>query len=251
MPSDRGASPERVFVAGATGAIGRRLVALLVSAGFAVSGTTRRAAKADALRAAGAEPVLVDAFDARALTAAVAAARPAIVIHQLTDLPPGLDPAGLPEALRRNTRLRREGTRNLVDAALGAAVRRLIAQSIAFAYAPGPAPHGEGDPLDMAATGLRGVTVQGVAALERLVTGTPGLEGVVLRYGRLYGPGTGAEHPAAEPPTVHIDAAAQAALLAIDRGPPGIYNIAEPGPAVASGKAERELGWSADFRLLS
>lgn len=239
--------PRRVFVAGATGVIGRPLVSLLVAAGFAVSGTTRRAERAAGLRAAGAEPVIVDAFDATALAAAVAAARPEVVIHQLTDLPQKLDPALMPDAIGRNARLRIEGTRNLVAAALAAGARRLIAQSIAFAYAPGGEPHDEDDPLDLGAAGARAVTVEGVAALERMVLGMPGLEGVVLRYGRLYGPGTGSDTPR-PPPFVRVDAAAEAADLAMDRGGGSIYNIAEPGPEVSSEKAGRELGWRADFR---
>ena len=185
----------RVLLAGATGAVGTRLTTLLVAAGHEVFGTTRFAAKAESLRAAGAHPVVVDALDEAALARAVAAARPAIVIHQLTDLPPGLDPAGMPDALVRNARLRREGTRNLVAAALAAGVRRLIAQSIAWAYAPGPEPHREEDPLDLAAAGARGASVGAVAELERLTLASPPLEGIVLRYGNLWGPGTGRERP--------------------------------------------------------
>ncbi len=238
---------QRIFLAGAAGAIGRRLVPLLCGAGHAVVGTTRSPAKAEALRALGVEPVVVDVFDAGALTAAVAAARPDIVIHQLTDLPQDLDPRLMGEAVVRNARIRDEGTRNLIAAAQAAGARRLIAQSIAWAYAPGPEPHAEDDPLDRAADGARGVTVRGVVALEEQVLNAAPLEGVVLRYGQLYGPGTHSATPSHASP-VHVDAAAHAALLAIDRGAPGIYNIAEPNPHAATGRARAELGWNADFR---
>ena len=237
----------RIFLAGAAGAVGRRLVPLLREAGHVVFGTTRRTDRVAALEEAGATAVVVDVFDAARLTAAMVELRPDIVIHQLTDLPPGLDPARLAEALERNARIRIEGTRNLVAAALTSGVRRIIAQSIAWVYAPGPEPHREDDPLDEGATGARTVTVGGVLALEKQVLHSPPLEGVVLRYGRFYGPGTGVEdRPAAT--AVHVDAAAHAAVLAIDKAAPGIFNIVEPDAAVSSDKARRELGWNSDFR---
>jgi nucleoside-diphosphate-sugar epimerase len=231
----------RIFLAGATGVIGRRLAVLLRDAGHQVTGTTRDAAKADALRAMDVAPVVVDVFDAQALANAVAAARPEIVVHQLTDLPRGLDPAKMDEAIRRNARLRAEGTRHLVDAAVAAGARRLIAQSIAWAYAPGAEPHTEDDPLDVGAQGLRAISVGGVVALERAVLDAP-LDGIVLRYGQLYGPDTGTDAPTGASP-LHVDAAAQAALLAIDRGARGVYNIAEPNPHGSVDKARTELGW--------
>lgn len=237
----------RIFLAGAAGAIGRRLVPLLIAAGHEVVGTTRSATKTDALRAAGVTPVVVDVFDAPALLTAVVAARAEVVMHQLTDLPPGLDPAQMAEAGRRNARLRSMGTQNLVTATLAAGVRRLIAQSIAWMYAPGPHPYREDAPLDIHAPGARGISVGGVAALERLVMTSPPIEGMVLRYGHLYGPGTGTE--AAEPPAVHVDAAAAAALLALERGRSGIYNIAEPSEYLSIAKAERELGFDPHVRL--
>src|SRR3569832_2219477 len=128
----------RIFLGGASGAIGRRQVLQLLAAGHQVTATTRHAAKAEDLRALGADPVVVDVFDANGLRAAVLAAKPEIVIHQLTDLPAGLDPSKMTEAIARNARIRDEGTRNLVEAAKAAGARRLIAQSIAWAYAPGP-----------------------------------------------------------------------------------------------------------------
>lgn len=233
----------RIFFAGAGGAIGRRLTPLLRAAGHAVVGTTRSADKTDALRALGAEPVVVDVFDAAALMRAVAAAAPQVVIHQLTDLAFAPDTPQFAGALARNARLRIEGTRNLAVASRAAGVKRLIAQSIAFAYAPADGVRVEGDPLNSAAPES---TVPAVVALERTVLAMP--EGIVLRYGYLYGPDTWYDAPA-KPPSVHVDAAAQAALLAVTKGAPGIYNIAEDDGAVSSEKAKRDFGFDAGFRI--
>jgi nucleoside-diphosphate-sugar epimerase len=240
----------KIFLAGAAGAVGKRLATLLLRAGHAVSGTTRSAAKAESLRAAGVEPIIVDVFDAPALAEAVKRARPDLVMHQLTDLPFGLDPARMAaQGTLRNARMRSEGTQNLVAAMLGAGVHRVIAQSIAWVYAPGPGPRSEDDPLDLhQSEGARAVTVRGVATLERLVLSSPPIAGVVLRYGHLYGPDTGFE-AAGEAPVVHVDAAASAALLAIERGRSGIYNIAEDIDYLRTEKAQRELGWVPEFRL--
>lgn len=238
----------RIFVAGAAGVIGRRMLPLLIADGHAVVGTTRSHDKAAAVAASGAEPVVVDVFDAAALREAVRAAQPEVVIHQLTDLPQTPDPAALAAALGRNARIRHEGTRNLVDAAVAAGARRMVAQSIAFVYAEGPEPHREGDPLASDA-GEAGTTIRGVRALEDAVTGTPALEGLVLRYGRLYGPGTWTETAPDRMP-LHVDAAAQAARLAVTRGAQGIYNVAEDDGAVAIDKARRELGFDPSFRIM-
>jgi nucleoside-diphosphate-sugar epimerase len=241
----------RIFLAGASGAIGKRLVPLLCKAGHYVVGTTRSVAKAEALRAAGVEAAVVDVFDAVALSRAVLSARPDIVMHQLTDLPPGLDPGRMSEAGPRNARIRSEGTENLVRVALASGARRLIAQSIAWMYAPihasPPQPYTEADPLDIDAQGARAITVAGVVALERLTLSSPPLEGIVLRYGHLYGPGTGADR--AEAPALHVDAAAAAALLALEKARAGIYNIAEPSGYLSIEKARRELGFDPSFRL--
>ncbi len=156
----------KVFLAGATGVVGRRLTVLLRRAGHEVVGTTRSEAKAAALRAIGAVPVLVDVYDADKLKLAVYAVQPDVIIHQLTDLPQVIDPKTLPAALEANARLRIAGTRNLVDAALTIGVRRMIAQSIAFAYAPGEGTLIEEHPIDPVQTG--------VIALEQAVTKTPG-----------------------------------------------------------------------------
>jgi len=234
----------RVFLAGATGVIGRRLAPLLLKAGHGVTGTTRTSAKVAMLRELGIAPVVVDVLDARALAQAVAAARPEVVIHQLTDLPSAPGTAGYPAAQESNRRLRIEGTQNLMQAAKLAGARRAIAQSIAFVYAPGEGIRAEDDPLYLAAEGVRRLTIEGVVALEREVLQTQGIAGVVLRYGLLYGPDTWYETPP-RPPSVHVDAAA---LLAIDKGA-GVYNIAEDDGAVTSVKAKHELGFDPAFRI--
>lgn len=237
----------RIFLAGASGAIGQRLIPQLLEAGHEVTGTTRNADKAEKLLAMGVEPFVVDVFDADALLRAMGAIRPDIVVHQLTDLPRGLDPSRMGEAIVRNARIREEGTRNLVAAAVASGVRRMVAQSIAWAYAPGPEPHGEADPLDGGASGNRGISVGGVIALEKAVLNAP-LAGIVLRYGQLYGPGTGTDAATGASP-LHVDAAAHAALLALDKGAPGVFNVAEPNQSVSTQKAVEELGWRAGFRL--
>jgi nucleoside-diphosphate-sugar epimerase len=237
----------RIFLAGATGVVGRRLAVLLRDAGHEVAGTTRSPDKVPMLRGLGIAPVVVDMFDAGALTEAVATARPEILIHQVTDLPSAPGTRGYPAAQQANRRLRIEGTRNLVQAAKTAGVRRVIAQSIAFAYAPGDGARIEADPLDLAAEGTRQLTVQGIVALEREVLTAPDIDGVVLRYGYLYGPDTWYDAPP-KPPSVHVDAAAQAALPAVSRGA-GVYNIAEADGAVSSARAARELGFDPAFRM--
>ena len=191
---------------------------------------------------------MVDVFDGPSLFRVVAEAHPDLVIHQLTDLPPGLDPSLMAEGTLRNARMRSEGTQNLVAAALASGVRRLVAQSIAWMYAPGPQPHSEDDPLDIHGAGTRGITATGVATLERLTVSSPPIEGMVLRYGHLYGPGTGFD-VAGEPPSLHVDAAAAAAWLTIEKTRCGIYNIAEPNGYLSTDKAQREFGFNAAFRL--
>ncbi len=238
----------KIFLAGATGAIGRRLIPLLLQAGHRVAGTTRSSRKVDALHASGVEPIVVDVFDRRALSQAISKVRPDIVLHQLTDLPPGLDPSKMAEGTQRNARIRSEGTQNLVSAMLESGVRRLVAQSIAWMYAPGPEPHYEADPLDLQASGTRAITVAGVASLERLTVSSQGIEGVVLRYGHLYGPNTGTD-TTPEAPALHVDAAASAALLATEKARSGIYNIAEVCDYLSTEKARRELDFDPDFRL--
>jgi nucleoside-diphosphate-sugar epimerase len=235
-----------IFLAGASGAIGRRVAPLLVANGWRVVGTTRSADKARVLREMGVEPVVVDVFDVAALQGILADVRPDVVMHQLTDLPFALEPSKMTEALVRNARLRDEGTRNLVAAAVGAGARRLIAQSIAFIYADGGLPHREDDPLLPETHPVYGGTVTGVLNLERQVLAAR-LDGIVLRYGLFYGPGTGFDAPVG-PGSVHVDAAAKAAELAVTRALPGVYNVAEEDGAVTSEKVIRILGWDAGWR---
>jgi nucleoside-diphosphate-sugar epimerase len=237
----------RIFLAGASGAIGRRLTPLLIAAGHHVTGMTRSAANGGALEAAGVTAAVVDVFDADALRKAVTAAAPEVVIHQLTDLPHAIeDENELAAAYPRNARIRIDGTRNLIAAANAASARRFIVQSVAFAYAPGGEPHPETDPLNVA-DGPRAVTVRAAADMERQVLSS-GMETIVLRYGFFYGPGTWHAEPIRKPP-LHIDAAAQAALLAVTRGRFGIYNIAEEDGTVSIAKARADLGFDPGFRL--
>ncbi len=235
-----------IFLAGASGAIGRRLAPLLLENGWRVFGSTRSVDKAAQLKHSGVEPVVVDVFDADALRDHLSQIRPDVVIHQLTDLPYALEASQMTAALARNARLRNLGTQNLVAAALHAGARRLIAQSISFIYDEGATPHPETDPLLPVTHPVYGETVQGVLSLERQVTEAP-LEGLVLRYGLLYGPGTGFDAPIA-PGSVHVDAAAKAAELAVTRGARGIYNVAESGGAALSDKAIQTFGWNPAWR---
>jgi nucleoside-diphosphate-sugar epimerase len=239
----------RVFLAGASGAIGRPLVPMLVGAGHQVVGTTRSPGKAEALRAAGAEPVVVDALDPEALGAAVAAARPEAVINELTNLPPKID-YRKPD-YGDTGRLRREATRTLAAAAREAGARRLISQSIAFIYVPAGGPvKSEADPLLEPNTGSAfDEPLAATLELERTTLEALGLEGVVLRYGWFYGPGTffagdgssteevrKRRFPIVGRGTgiysfVHVEDAASATLAALERGSPGVYNVCDDEPA--------------------
>jgi nucleoside-diphosphate-sugar epimerase len=232
----------RIFVAGASGAIGRRLLPLLVAAGHDVTGTTRAPDRAESIRAAGARPAVVDALDRDALVHMVMDARPDVVIHQLTDLGSSSGEILTDDQLARTARIREVATANLMAAAVGAGVSRVVAQSLALLYALGPEPHSETDPLGVSKAWMA-ITLPGVRALERIVMASAPVEGVLLRYGLLYGPGAATMTPSG-PTTVHIDAAASAAALAIDHGAPGIYNIVDDGGPVANQKARESLGWS-------
>ncbi|QBD82917.1 NAD(P)-dependent oxidoreductase [Ktedonosporobacter rubrisoli] len=224
----------KILVAGGTGIIGQRLIPLLVAANHEVTGTTRTADKSKLLEQLGATPCVVNVFDREQLTALVSKARPDVIIQQLTDLSARNSKA--------NAYMRREGTRNLVDAAHKAGVRRFIAQSISWIYAPGNSPADETVPLDLEAPEPRRSTIKGVQALERAVAEIE--RWVVLRYGVLYGPGTWyapdgfiAEQvrlrqlPADEGITsfLHVEDAARAALLALD-WPQGIVNVVDDNP---------------------
>jgi nucleoside-diphosphate-sugar epimerase len=227
-----------VFVAGATGVIGRHLVPMLVGWGHVVTGTTRSDDGARWLESVGAKAAVVDVFDASGLQEAMDRARPQVVIDQLTALRSGFGT----EQLDATTRLRVVGTRNLADAMLSARAERLVAQSVAWLYASGPLPHREEAPLRDPVEERDDPVLPGIVALERLVMSTRGFEGLVLRYGYLYGPGTGATSPRMKP-SVHIAAAARAAVLAVDRGAAGPYNIVDDGDEVSNAKARELLGW--------
>ena len=242
----------RVFLAGATGVIGRRLLPRLLEAGHDVTAMTRREDRAAALREAGAMPAVCDVLDAEGVRAAVAAAQPEVVVHELTDLPQALDPRKMEKQLAANDRIRTEGTRNLVAAAVAAGASRMVAQSIAFAYAPtGEGLKREDDPLWDDAPWPWSRSVAALRELDDAVTNTDGVEGLVLRYGFFYGPGSAyapGGHYAREVRRrrfpvvgrgsgvfsfVHVDDAADATVAAVERGSPGIYNVVDDEPAPA------------------
>jgi nucleoside-diphosphate-sugar epimerase len=225
-------------------------VARLVAAGHEVTGTTRSERKADAIRAAGAVPSVCDALDADSLHVAVDRARPEVVVHELTALPERFDPRNK-RIYEATNRVRAEGTRNLVAAARAAGARRLVCQSIAFAYRPAEPPQvlDEDAPLFLDAPQPFGESVRVIAEMERDVTEAGGLEGLVLRYGWFYGPGT---YYAEDGSTardvrrrrfpvigrgsglfsfIHTDDAAAATVAAVERGAPGIYNVVDDEPA--------------------
>ena len=239
----------RVFLAGATGVIGTPLVPQLLKAGHAVTAMTRSVLRAAHLEAVGAESVVCDVFDADRVRAAMDDASPEAVIHQLTSLPARLD-WGDPDVFDATNRVRTEGTRFLVDAALATGASRIVAQSIAFAYAPtGGRVKGEDAALFTDAPPPFGGAVAAIVELEQRVTGTAGIEGLVLRYGMLYGPGTyhdrrgstAADIIAGRVPLVegatgmyswlHVEDAASATVAALERGAPGIYNVVDDEPA--------------------
>lgn len=182
----------RVFVAGATGVIGVPIVKLLVADGHEVAGMTRTPGKVDLLQSLGAEPIVCDVYDADRLRAAVVAFAPDVLMHELTDLPDRLD--DLDQYTLRNSRIRREGTKNLLAAADAARCPQFMAQSVAWEL-----------------PGAGGVAV---AVMERSVLDR---NGVVLRYGRLYGPGTFGGDVPPPPPRVHVDEAARQTVKAMDQ----------------------------------
>jgi nucleoside-diphosphate-sugar epimerase len=243
----------KVLVAGATGVIGRRLVPQLLAAGHEVTALVRSPQSARAAETLGAKPVHADALDADACARAVGEAAPEVVIHQLTALPRRIDPRRIERDFVLNDRLRGEGTRNLVAAARACGARRVIAQSIAFMYAPGPPGtiHRESDALisDEQAPKSFSRTARAVRELESSVLGAGG---VVLRYGYFYGPGSaiapdgsmGEDVARRRFPIVgdgagvwsfvHVDDAASAAVAALERGSSGAYNVVDDEPARVS-----------------
>lgn len=229
--------------------IGRALVPALLGAGHQVVGMTRSDERAAALREQGVEPAVCDAFDAVGVGRAVAAAAPDVVVNQLTDIPKAIDPRKMEEQFETNDRLRTEGTRNLMRAAESAGARRLISQSVAFAYAPADTPRSEDDPLFVDARAPWSRTVRAVATLEETTLGSRSVDGIVLRYGYLYGPGTAyagdgsiaaAVRKRAFPIVgggtavysfIHVDDAAAATVAALTDSAPGAYNIVDDDPA--------------------
>jgi nucleoside-diphosphate-sugar epimerase len=191
----------RIFLAGATGVLGMRVLPLLIADGHQVAAMTRSPQKADGLRALGAEPVVCDVFDAPALEDAVVSFRPDVVLHELTDLPD--DPDSVDAYREANARIRREGTRNLLAAARAANAARFLAESIAWQ------PSGDGG-----------------AAKDELERTVLEAGGVVLRYGRLYGPGTWYEQSPPPPPRVDVDEAARRTVEALG-APSGVIEILE------------------------
>lgn len=240
----------RVFVAGATGAIGRPLLAQLLAQGHTVVGTTRSPERARDLEATGAVAAVLDAFDADALRSAVLDARPDVVVHQLTALSAPLKPRRYAEWLATTNRLRTEVTPVLLDAARTAGAQRFVAQSVSFLLAfEGPMIGDERSKDARDAPEPFGTVVRANLAMESAVTGAADIEGVVLRYGYFWGPGTsiGRGGQQAEDvrrrrlpvvgsgdgrfSLVHVEDAARATVLALDRGAPGIYNVVDDEPA--------------------
>jgi nucleoside-diphosphate-sugar epimerase len=241
----------KVFVAGATGAVGKRLVPQLVAGGHQVVAMTRSPKHAESLRAAGAEPVVADALDRDAVIAAVRRAAPEVVIHQLTALVGAKNYAKFDEEFALTNRLRTEGTDYLLEGARAAGVRRFIAQSYGnWNYErTGSSPKTEEDPLDPTPPRHQQQTLKAIRSLEDAVLNAPGIEGFALRYGNLYGPGTGIAldgdiaamlrkrmlplvgDGAGVWSFIHVEDAASAAVAAMERGASGVYNVADDEPA--------------------
>jgi nucleoside-diphosphate-sugar epimerase len=240
----------KVFLAGASGALGRRLVPKLIEHGHSVVGTTRSEAKAGELWDLGAQPAVLDALDRDAVVAAVAKAKPDVIVHELTALS-GLDFRRFERSFEVTNRLRSEGTDNLLAAARASGVKRVVAQSYAgWPYArTGGRVKTEEDPLDPEPPRQTRSTLDAIRHLETAVLGAEGIEGIVLRYGGFYGPGTGLDQNGEQLEMVrkrqfpllgegravwsfvHIDDAATATLAAIEHGDAGIYNVVDDDPA--------------------
>ncbi|AUH41118.1 NAD-dependent epimerase/dehydratase family protein [Streptomyces sp. CMB-StM0423] len=246
----------KILVTGATGALGSRLVPLLTAAGHTVTGTTTSEAKTERLRAAGAEPVVLDVLDPAAVREAVADAAPEVIVHEATALSQQTDLSArelrnLDTVFATTNRLRSEGTDNLLAAAADTGTRRFIAQSFAgWPYKrEGSRIKTEEDPLDTTPPPGTEQSLGAMKHLEEAVTTAPGIEGIVLRYGGFYGPGT-TIYPGGEQAEmvrrrllpvvgrgegvlslIHIEDAAAATAAAVERGTPGIYNITDDDPA--------------------
>lgn len=238
-----------VFLAGATGVLGQPLSRILVERGYTVYGTTRSPEKAAYLKAIGVKPVIVNAYDAQALADAVSDANPDVVINQLSDLPSGLKDEEMEAGLKRDNRMRIEGTRNLIQAAEKAGVRTYVAQSIALAYAPSDQPLTEESALIPTDDPTYGEMSAATQSLEKQVQAGK-FNGVILRYGWLYGPRTGFDAPAEGYAGLHVDAAALAAAEAVESTQGGIYNVAEQSPLLDTHRFRQQYPeWRDDFRL--
>jgi nucleoside-diphosphate-sugar epimerase len=244
----------KVFVAGATGAVGRRLVPLLVDRGHEVVATTRSAAKRDALRAVGAEPVVVVGLDRRGVVSAVLGAEPDVVVHQMTALAGVTSLRNFDRAFATTNRLRTEGTDNLMEGAALAGARRFVAQSFGNwnYWRSGSAAKREHEPFDPQPPAHQRESLAAIRHVERVTLTAQAVDGVVLRYANLYGPGTGFAEDgyvaamvrgrrlpivgdgAGVWSFIHVDDAAAATLAAIERGAPGIYNIADDQPVAVA-----------------
>lgn len=239
----------KVFVAGATGVIGRALLPRILEAGHTVTGMTRDAGRAKRLSEIGVTPAVCDVYDLDGLQKAVRAASPDVVVHQLTALPNAIDPRRAEEQLTENSRIRIEGTRNLIEAAQEAGVPRMVAQSIAFVYEPTGGPvKTEDDPLWVNSIPEMAGTVDAVVSLEQQVTEAADMAGVVLRYGFFYGPGSAYDLDGSIADLVrtrqmpiagggnsvfsfiHVDDAAIATVAALTKGRAGVYNIVDDEP---------------------
>jgi nucleoside-diphosphate-sugar epimerase len=246
----------KVFVAGATGAIGKQLVPMLVQQGHEVTGMTHSPAKEDAIRELGARPAVADALDPEAVAQAVAAAEPEVVVHQLTAINAGDFGRSVDKAFVQTNRLRTEGTDHLLAAARAVGARRFIAQSFApwpYKRVGGPVKTEE-DPFDDDPPKAVRETVGAIRHVETAVTGAEGIDGLALRYGWFYGPGTslGLDPPGEQVEMIrkrrfplvgdgggvwsliHIRDAASATAAAVERGASGIYNIVDDEPVRAS-----------------
>lgn len=246
----------KVFVAGPTGALGKQLVPRLVDEGHEVTGMTRTPAKQDLIRELGARPAVADALDPEAVAQAVAEAEPEVVIHQLTAIDAGAIGRSIDKLMAQTNRLRTEGTDHLLAAARAVGARRFLVQSFAgwpFERTGGPVKT-EDDPLQASPPKTVGRTLGAIKYLEKTVTGGDGIEGLALRYGGFYGPGTSITvNPDGEQVAmirkrrlpvigngtgiwslVHIQDAAAATVAALDHGEPGLYNVVDDDPAPVS-----------------
>ena len=241
----------RIFVAGAGGVVGARLVPMLIAGGHDVVAMTRSLSKSDALRAAGAEPTVADGLDRDAVMQAVTRAEPEVIVHQMTALSQIKSMKRFDDEFALTNRLRTEGTDHLVEAARAAGVRRLIVQSYGnWNYErTGTGLKSEDDPLDPDPPANQRASIAAIRHLERAVLDAGDLEAIALRYGNFYGPGNaigrGGEmlelvakrklpivgDGAGVWSFIHVDDVAGATIAAIDRGAPGIYNVADDEPA--------------------